>query len=113
MVGIIKRRDAMIRRDTSSSCWQAKEAKTKFSQLLQDAQKKDQIITLRDQPIAVLVSKNRYDQLVRKESLLEFFQKAPLPEVDIAITRNIELTKDSISKSLHPFTISQEKTLLP
>lgn len=76
--------------------WQTQKAKAGFSQLLRDAQTKgDQIITYRNEPVAVLISKKRYDQLMRQESsLLDFFRKAPLPDVDIDIKRNKDLPRD-------------------
>lgn len=76
--------------------WQTQKAKAEFSQLLRDSQQKgDQIITYRDEPVAVLISKKRYDQLIRQEnSLLEFFQKSPLPNVDIPIKRRKDLPRD-------------------
>lgn len=80
------------------ACWPTQKAKTEFSRLLRDSQHRgDQIITTHNEPVAVLISKKRYDQLVRKEnsgrknSLLDFFQKAPLPDVDIPIERNKDL----------------------
>jgi prevent-host-death family protein len=79
----------------SASCWQTQKAKAEFSKLLRASQEKgDQIITCRDEPVAVLVSKRRYDQLVRKESsLLEFFQNAPLPNVDLPAKRRKDLPR--------------------
>ena len=79
----------------NTTYWQTQKAKAEFSQLLRDSQKKgDQIITYRDEPVAVLVSKKRYDQLIRQEnSLLEFFQKAPLPDVEISIKRRKDLPR--------------------
>jgi prevent-host-death family protein len=78
------------------SYWQTQKAKAEFAKLLRDSQKKgDQIITYRNEPIAVLMSKKRYDQLLRKESsLLEFFKKAPLPDVNINIKRSKDLPRD-------------------
>jgi prevent-host-death family protein len=78
------------------SYWQTQKAKAEFSQLLRASQEKgDQIITCRDEPVAVLISKKRYDLLVRQESsLLEFFQKAPLPNVDIPIKRRKDLPRE-------------------
>lgn len=76
--------------------WQTQKAKAKFSQLLRDSQKKgDQIITYRNEPVAVLISKKRYDQLIRQESsLLDFFRKAHLPDVDISVKRSNDLPRD-------------------
>jgi len=76
--------------------WQTQKAKAEFSQLLRDSQKRgDQIITYHNQPVAVLISKKRYDQLTRQESsLLEFFQKSPLPDLDIDIKRSKDLPRD-------------------
>ncbi len=82
--------------DRGQTYWQTQKAKAEFSQLLRDSQKKgDQIITYHNQPVAVLISKKRYDQLTRQESsLLEFFQKAPLPDLNIEIKRSKDLPRD-------------------
>jgi len=79
----------------SQTYWQTQKAKAEFSQLLRDSQKKgDQIITCHNEPVAVLISKKRYDQLTRQEnSLLEFFQKAPLPDLNIDIKRSKDLPR--------------------
>jgi prevent-host-death family protein len=79
-----------------TNLWQTQKAKAEFSKLLRDSQEKgDQIITCRDEPVAVLISKKRYDKLMRQEgSLLEFFQKAPLPNVDIPTKRSRDLPRE-------------------
>ena len=81
---------------SSKACWQTQKAKAEFSKLLRASQEKgDQIITYRDKPVAVLISKKRYDQLITQEgSLLEFFQKSPLPNVDIPLKRRKDLPRD-------------------
>lgn len=67
------------------STWQTKKAKAKFSQLVKASlEKGDQFITFRKKLVAVVISKERYDELTRpKGSLIDFFKEAPLSDVDL------------------------------
>ena len=65
------------------------------SRLLKEAEKHAQFITNRNEVIVVVISKKIYDELTTpKTSLLNFFKNAPLPEVDIAITRSQEIPRE-------------------
>ncbi len=78
------------------STWQIQEAKAKFSQLLRAVvDQGDQFITFRGEEIAVVISKKRYDELIKPTgSLLDFFKSAPLQDVDLKIERKRDLPRD-------------------
>ncbi|MCC5832904.1 MAG: type II toxin-antitoxin system Phd/YefM family antitoxin [Chlamydiales bacterium] len=76
--------------------WQTQEAKARFSNLIKDAlDKGDQFISFRGEPVAVVISMERYDELTKPaNSLLDFFRNAPLQEVELEIKRSKELPRD-------------------
>ena len=75
--------------------WASQDAKAKLPDLVRKASRQDQLITKRDEPVAVVVSKKRYDELTKKSgSLLDFFKNSPLPEVEITIKRNKDLPRE-------------------
>ena len=75
--------------------WKSQNAKAEFSRLVRESSNQDQLITNREEPVAVVVSKKRYDELTKKaDSLLDFFRNAPLPEVEIEIERNKDLPRE-------------------
>jgi prevent-host-death family protein len=77
------------------SKWQMQEAKAKFSQLIKSLSKGDQFITYRGELIAVVISKERYEELITPaETLIDFFKKAPLQHIDIKIERSRDLPRD-------------------
>ncbi len=76
--------------------WQLQEAKNKFSRLVELArQDGPQIVTKHGQEAAVLLSIDEYRGLVRpKTSLVQFFQKSPLADVALDLTRSKETSRD-------------------
>ncbi len=75
--------------------WKTQDAKAEFARLVREAAKQDQVITNRDEEVVVVMSKKRYDKLMKKPtSLLEFFKRSPLQEVDLDIERNRDLPRD-------------------
>lgn len=84
------------KKEPIKNIWQIQEAKAQFSQLVEDAGKKGiQTITKKGEPIAVLISKKDYDKMIQpKESLLAFFKRAPLQNVDLDIKRSKDLPRD-------------------
>jgi prevent-host-death family protein len=70
--------------------WQIQEAKTYFSKLIHCAETDGlQKITRQGHEVAVVMSMQEYDKLVRpKTSLVEFFTDSPLSEIDIPIKRS-------------------------
>ncbi len=75
--------------------WQLQEAKAKFSQLVETVSSDGyQVITKNGKPVVVVLSKEAFDQMTRpKNSLLEFFNEAPLPELDLDVERSKELPR--------------------
>ena len=71
------------------SIWQVQEAKARFSEHVKKAETEGpQDITLHGRPVAVLLSQRQYESLSgRHQSLVEFMQKAPFPEVELDLTR--------------------------
>jgi len=58
--------------------WQLQEAKNRLSELVKMAVHAPQSITLRGEPVAVVVSVKNYEKLIKpKKSLLEILKSAP------------------------------------
>lgn len=85
-----------LRANSEKNIWQIQEAKAKLSQLIEDTKKKGyQIITKNGEPIAVMLSKEEFDRVTKPTtSFLEFFKKAPHPEVELDIQRAQDLPRD-------------------
>lgn len=74
--------------------WQLQNAKMYFSHLVNLVEKGASIeITSRGNEIAVLISKERYDQLTKKKSLLDCFLSALCPDLEL-VSRAKELPRD-------------------
>ena len=78
---------------TLPDVWQTHIAKAKFSQLIKAVRERgDQIISVRGEQVAVIISKKRYDKLTKpSDSFLEFFKNAPLQDIELEIERNHDL----------------------
>ena len=76
--------------------WQLQEAKSKFSQVVREAQTTGpQMITVHGKEAVVVISAKEYHHLShRKGSLLEFFQDSPLRGVDLVIDRAADFGRD-------------------
>ncbi len=76
--------------------WQLQEAKNKFSQVVQEARCcGPQVITVRGEEAAVVLSAEDYRKLAGREgSLLEFFQHSPWAESEIDVTRSTDTGRD-------------------
>ncbi len=76
--------------------WQIQEAKAKFSQLVEDANKKGhQTITKQGKPIAVILSKKEFDRVAQPQnSFLDFFKAAPCQEIELDIQRLQDLPRE-------------------
>ena len=72
--------------------WQLQDAKNKFSQVVREAQREPQVIMVRGQEKAVIVSAERYRELLGqgspKEPLVTFLQASPWAEVELALERS-------------------------
>lgn len=77
--------------------WKLQDAKARFSEVIKEAfARGPQIITLRGQPAAVILSKEDYDKLTKpKLSFIDFIRASPLFKLDIKIARDPSLTRDT------------------
>lgn len=75
--------------------WQLQEAKSKFSQVLENAiQEGPQLITKHGNEIAVVLSVEEYRKLVKeRKPLSEFFQESPLADADLELSRDQDQTQ--------------------
>jgi prevent-host-death family protein len=79
-----------------SHAWQLQEAKNKFSNLVERAQKEGpQIVTKHGKESVVVLSIEDFKKLVRpKTGLYRFLQESPLAGLDLDITRDKKLPRD-------------------
>jgi prevent-host-death family protein len=69
-----------LRNDT----WQLQDAKAKLSEVIQSAAEAPQVITIRGEETAVILSMDKYRKLAQpKQTLWEFFQNSPLKDVEL------------------------------
>ena len=78
------------------SSWQLQEAKSKFSDVVKRAQSEGpQGITVRGEPVAVLVSRADYARLTQpKPRFAEFMQRSPMVGIDLDTSRQADLTRE-------------------
>ena len=76
--------------------WQLQEAKNKFSNLVDSAQKHGpQIVTKHGKDAVVVLSIEEYNKLIKpKTSLVQFFQNSPLAQEEIDFERSKEQPRD-------------------
>jgi len=76
--------------------WQLQEAKSKFSQVVREAQTSGpQVITVHGKEAVVVISADEYKCMTRqKGSLLDFFQSSPLVGSDLDLERDQDLGRD-------------------
>lgn len=76
--------------------WQLQEAKNKLSQLVQAAQRSGpQVITVRGEEAAVVLSAEEYRRLTgRQGSLVEFLQSSPWADVELDLRRVQDTGRD-------------------
>jgi prevent-host-death family protein len=64
--------------------WQLQDAKAKFSEVIKSAAKAPQVITVRGEETAVIISMDKYRKLTQPmQTLWEFFQNSPLRDVEL------------------------------
>ena len=69
--------------------WGVHQAKTRFSELLREAEDAPQLVTVRGRPTAVVLSTRTYERLTeRKPSLVEFLNASPLAGVGLEVDRD-------------------------
>ncbi|MCJ7568700.1 MAG: type II toxin-antitoxin system Phd/YefM family antitoxin [Anaerolineales bacterium] len=76
--------------------WQLQEARNRFSQIVNEALSDGpQVVTRRGEEGAVIISMEEYLRLKKSQpSLLEFFQRSPLPGVELDLERNQTFSRD-------------------
>ena len=79
-----------------SRTWQLQEAKNRFSNLVECAQREGpQIVTKHGKETVVVLSIGNYKKMIRPEmNLLEFIQKSPLNGIDIDLSRDKKAPRD-------------------
>ncbi len=72
--------------------WQLQEAKNKFSNLVNQAQKHGpQVVTKHGKDVVVIISIEEYNKLIKpKYNLVQFFQNSPLAKEDVIFERTKE-----------------------
>jgi prevent-host-death family protein len=76
--------------------WQLQEAKARFSELVNEVEHGGyQTITKNGHEVAIIISKEEFENLRKpKNTLLDFFNDAPYPEVDLDIERDHDLGRE-------------------
>jgi len=77
--------------------WQLQDAKNKFSQVVQEARKEPQIITLRSKETVAIISIEDYRKLYlqkNKPSLLNIMQNSPWKNIELDISRSKDTGRD-------------------
>ncbi len=93
MSKIRKRRPSTIKKiqkPRPRRVWQLQEAKARFSELVNEVIEDGyQTITKNGNPVVLVISTKEFEKLTKpKNTLLDFFRDAPLPDVDIDVERN-------------------------
>jgi antitoxin Phd len=83
----------------SGSTWQLQTAKARFSEVFRRARTEGpQIITRQGTDAVVMISHERYDQLIsrprRSKTLVQFFRESPLVGADLDLERNRDQGRD-------------------
>lgn len=80
-----------------SKTWQLQEAKAKFSALVNAALTEGpQVVTKHGEDVVVIVSKEEYEKLKPKQSLVEFIRESPLYGVELDLSRKKEFSTREI-----------------
>jgi len=76
--------------------WKLQDAKNRFSNLVNEAQKEGpQIVTKRGVETVIVLSMNDYRKLIKpKMSLVDFFQKSPLHGLELDVDRSKEPSRN-------------------
>lgn len=78
--------------------WQLQDAKNRFSEVVNKALRNGpQVVTRRGKKTVVILSVEQYRKLVRpKTNIVDFFQKSPLRDVDMDLTRKKDLSREVV-----------------
>jgi prevent-host-death family protein len=76
--------------------WQLQEAKNRFSEVVREARTSGpQIITVRGQEAAVVISPGQFHHLTRtKGSLVEFLRNSPLADLKLDLGRSRDMGRE-------------------
>lgn len=74
--------------------WQLQDAKNKLSRVVREAEREPQVIMVRGEDKAVLVSADRYRELTRQDTFVSFMQKSPWAEEELDLTRSRDTGRD-------------------
>ena len=74
--------------------WRLQDAKNRFSEVVREAQREPQVILVRGEEKAVLVSAERYHELTRQDSLVSFLQASPWAEVELDLERSKDIGRE-------------------
>jgi len=79
-----------------NNTWQLQDAKSKFSQLVENAMSSNpQFVTKHGNNAVVILSFEDYKKITKpKEDLVAFLRDSPLKEIELDISRNGELPRD-------------------
>jgi prevent-host-death family protein len=71
---------------TKKAVWQLQDAKARLSELVKSSVRSPQIITVRGEEIAVVLSMGTYREMTKpRQSIVEFFQNSPLADVELEL----------------------------
>lgn len=69
--------------------WQVQEAKSRFSELLEQANRRGaQVITRHGHPVAVVVSAEEYSRLSPRRKIVDILREYPLPGLEVSRLRD-------------------------
>ena len=75
--------------------WQLQEAKAKLTQLIKEAHFEPQIISRRGINETVVISMEKYKELLgKKEDLVSFFRNSPLYGIDLDLKRDTSTIRE-------------------
>lgn len=75
--------------------WQLQQAKAKLTELIKASQMEPQLISRHGVCESVVMSLQRYEELVgKKENIVDFFRNSPLNGVDLSCERDRSLPRE-------------------
>jgi prevent-host-death family protein len=80
----------------NANIWQLQDAKSKFSQLVENAMRNNpQFVTKHGNNAVVILSFEEYKKLIKpKQDLVSFFRNSPFVDGEIDITRSKDLPRE-------------------
>lgn len=86
----------MYKKTRNHKTWQLQEAKAKFSKLVDEVITDGyHTITRNGKPVVIVISQKDFEQYLKsKDTLIDFFMKAPFPDFDLDISRDKNTGRD-------------------